>query len=231
MSAIVVDLGSSTVKAGYAGEDTPKAVFPSTVGWLEKDGGDVEMKEAKDDKRSKKKGADKEEDKDDKKAAPAGDGETKEYFVGDASFRRDHMEMTSPFDDEGLIEDWDVVEAIWEHTLRKRLVVRAVGEPARRLLEVGGDFSLLEETIPSRRVRALHRRHFEALPVPFERALELVPRLHRRVLGLFQILEHDVGDGVAAEFGTGRRLPQRVPVVHRGNRRAPRAARRARASI
>ena len=44
----MVDLGSSTVKAGYAGEDTPKAVFPSTVGWLEKDGGDVEMKEAKD---------------------------------------------------------------------------------------------------------------------------------------------------------------------------------------
>ena len=119
----MVDLGSSTVKAGYAGEDTPKAVFPSTVGWLEKDGGDVEMKEAKDDKRSKKKGADKEEDKDDKKA------ETKEYFVGDASFRRDHVEMTGPFDDEGLIEDWDVVEAIWEHTLRKRLVVHPDEHP------------------------------------------------------------------------------------------------------
>ena len=137
----MVDLGSSTVKAGYAGEDTPKAVFPSTVGWLEKDGGDVEMKEAKDDKRSKKKGADKEEDKDDKKAAPAGDGKTKEYFVGDASFRRDHMEMTSPFDDEGLIEDWDVVEAIWEHTLRKRLVVHPdehpvlLGEPAHATRE------------------------------------------------------------------------------------------------
>jgi actin-related protein len=27
----VVDLGSNTVKAGYAGEDTPKAVFPSAV--------------------------------------------------------------------------------------------------------------------------------------------------------------------------------------------------------
>lgn len=29
MSAIVVDLGSHTCKAGYAGEDAPKAVFPS----------------------------------------------------------------------------------------------------------------------------------------------------------------------------------------------------------
>ena len=54
VSAIVVDLGSNTVKAGYAGEDTPKAVFPSAVGWLAKDqesaggkdGGDVEMEEA-----------------------------------------------------------------------------------------------------------------------------------------------------------------------------------------
>ena len=33
----MVDLGSHTVKAGYAGEDTPKAVFPSAVGWLAKD--------------------------------------------------------------------------------------------------------------------------------------------------------------------------------------------------
>ena len=29
VSAIVIDLGSHTCKAGYAGEDAPKAVFPS----------------------------------------------------------------------------------------------------------------------------------------------------------------------------------------------------------
>jgi actin-related protein len=29
VNGIVIDIGSSTVKAGYAGEDTPKAVFPS----------------------------------------------------------------------------------------------------------------------------------------------------------------------------------------------------------
>lgn len=122
MSAIVVDLGSSTVKAGYAGEDTPKAVFPSTVGWLakdqesagKKDGGDVEMKDA-------------------------GDGKT--YFVNDMSYRRDHMELASPFNDEGLLEDWDVVEAIWAHTLRKRLVVEPnehpilMGEPVHTTRE------------------------------------------------------------------------------------------------
>lgn len=29
VNGIVIDIGASTVKAGYAGEDTPKAVFPS----------------------------------------------------------------------------------------------------------------------------------------------------------------------------------------------------------
>ena len=32
VSALVIDVGASTTKAGYAGEDTPKAVFPSAVG-------------------------------------------------------------------------------------------------------------------------------------------------------------------------------------------------------
>ncbi|XP_024441680.1 actin-related protein 4 isoform X2 [Populus trichocarpa] len=32
VSAIVIDLGSHTCKVGYAGEDAPKAVFPSVVG-------------------------------------------------------------------------------------------------------------------------------------------------------------------------------------------------------
>ena len=29
VNAVVVDVGSHTVKAGFAGEDTPKALFPS----------------------------------------------------------------------------------------------------------------------------------------------------------------------------------------------------------
>ncbi|KAK4267978.1 hypothetical protein QN277_024688 [Acacia crassicarpa] len=35
VSAIVIDLGSHTCKAGYAGEDAPKAVFPSVVGAID----------------------------------------------------------------------------------------------------------------------------------------------------------------------------------------------------
>ncbi|RHN38706.1 putative Actin family [Medicago truncatula] len=35
VSAIVIDLGSHTCKAVYAGEDAPKAVFPSVVGAID----------------------------------------------------------------------------------------------------------------------------------------------------------------------------------------------------
>ena len=34
VNAVVVDVGSSTVKAGYAGEDAPKAVFPSVSSYF-----------------------------------------------------------------------------------------------------------------------------------------------------------------------------------------------------
>jgi actin-related protein len=32
ISALVVDIGTAHARAGYAGEDTPKAVIPSVVG-------------------------------------------------------------------------------------------------------------------------------------------------------------------------------------------------------
>ena len=39
-------------------------------------------------------------------------------------YRRDHMEVVSPFGKDGLIEDWDVVEQLWDHTLHKvRLLI------------------------------------------------------------------------------------------------------------
>jgi len=34
VSALVIDLGSHTCKAGYAGDDVPKAVFPSVSGQI-----------------------------------------------------------------------------------------------------------------------------------------------------------------------------------------------------
>lgn len=33
VSALVLDIGTSTTRAGYAGDDVPKAVFPTTFGY------------------------------------------------------------------------------------------------------------------------------------------------------------------------------------------------------
>lgn len=34
ITGIVLDIGSSTCRAGYSGEDTPKQVIPSAVGYI-----------------------------------------------------------------------------------------------------------------------------------------------------------------------------------------------------
>lgn len=34
VSALVLDIGTSSVRAGYAGDDAPKAIIPSTYGYL-----------------------------------------------------------------------------------------------------------------------------------------------------------------------------------------------------
>ncbi|KAI0346919.1 Actin/actin-like protein [Trametopsis cervina] len=48
VSALVVDIGSSTLRAGYAGDDTPKVVIPTCYGFTveaDQEGGDVTMGE------------------------------------------------------------------------------------------------------------------------------------------------------------------------------------------
>lgn len=53
VSALVVDIGTSSLRAGYAGDDTPKAIIPTTYGYIEEldtpaenGDGDVSMSDA-----------------------------------------------------------------------------------------------------------------------------------------------------------------------------------------
>ncbi|KAF3771986.1 Actin-related protein 4 [Nymphaea thermarum] len=110
VSAIVLDLGSYTCKAGYAGEDAPKAVFPSVVGSIEHAGTTDSVKPEKDsDSLSDSKNGTKPADSDKSK-------KKRSLYVGTQSlgYRRDHMEVISPFKD-GVVVDWDIVDNIWEH--------------------------------------------------------------------------------------------------------------------
>ncbi|XP_031394812.1 actin-related protein 4A-like isoform X2 [Punica granatum] len=116
VSAIVVDLGSHTCKAGYAGEDAPKAVFPSVVGSIDQ----MEVDEpATTDANSGSAG--------DAKGMKTPESEKKgkrKLYVGSQSlgFRRDHMEVISPFKD-GIVADWDIVDSIWDHAFRECLLI------------------------------------------------------------------------------------------------------------
>ncbi|XP_020579051.1 actin-related protein 4 [Phalaenopsis equestris] len=118
VSAIVIDLGSHTCKAGYAGEDAPKAVFPSVVGSIEQleavNGAKLDKGlESISDPKGGLKGFDSEKSKTKRK-----------LYVGSQAlgFRRDYMEVISPFKD-GVVTDWDIVDNIWAHAFKERLLI------------------------------------------------------------------------------------------------------------
>ncbi len=49
VSALVVDIGSSSLRAGYAGDDTPKAIIPTSYGYIKAaDDGDFAMADVND---------------------------------------------------------------------------------------------------------------------------------------------------------------------------------------
>lgn len=115
VSAIVIDLGSHTCKAGYAGEDAPKAVFPSVVGAIDQ----MDIDDSANAERNSGSAIDSKNNVDSNK----GKGKRKLY-VGTQSlgFRRDHMEVLSPLKD-GVVVDWDIVDSIWDHAFRECLLI------------------------------------------------------------------------------------------------------------
>ncbi|KAM0905147.1 hypothetical protein ACQ4PT_017580 [Festuca glaucescens] len=53
----------------------------------------------------------------------------RKFFVGqELEFRRDHMELISPMKD-GSVTDWDVVDNIWNHAFRRRLLINPEEHP------------------------------------------------------------------------------------------------------
>lgn len=116
VSAIVVDLGSHTCKAGYAGEDAPKAVFPSVVGAVDgTEAMDVDVDSAKNNNSNSEDSKTNESEKE--------KGKRKLYVGSQAlNYRRDHMEILSPIKD-GIVSDWDLVDNIWEHAFRGCLMI------------------------------------------------------------------------------------------------------------
>uniref|UniRef100_R7W4V8 Actin-related protein 4 n=1 Tax=Aegilops tauschii TaxID=37682 RepID=R7W4V8_AEGTA len=123
VSAIVIDVGSYSCKAGYAGDDTPKSVFPSVVG-------SIEQAEDTDEAKPEKEADSASDPKNGSKPMDVDKAKTKrKFYVGqELEFRRDHMEVISPMKD-GTVMDWDVVDNIWNHAFRRRLLINPEEHP------------------------------------------------------------------------------------------------------
>lgn len=88
----VIDNGSGVVKAGFSGEDAPRAIFPSIVG-RPKNQSVIVGVDAKD-----------------------------EYIGDEAQQKRGVLKISYPVG-HGIVQDWDDMEKIWNHTFYVELRV------------------------------------------------------------------------------------------------------------
>ncbi|XP_042496524.1 actin, clone 302-like [Macadamia integrifolia] len=96
---IILDSGSGTIKAGFAGEEAPRTVFPTFVGGLKYDGPLFEIDQRK-----------------------------KNYIGDDAKINRGICTLRYPIEN-GIITNWDDIESLWHHTFYKQLCVAPEEQP------------------------------------------------------------------------------------------------------
>jgi len=98
VNAVVIDNGSGNIKAGVAGDDAPRSVFPSVVAYPKYEETMVGMGH-------------------------------KESLVGDeAQGMRGVMKLNYPID-HGIVNNWDDMEKIWQHTFTSELRVSPEEHP------------------------------------------------------------------------------------------------------
>lgn len=91
MNALVLDPGSYTIRAGFAGEDAPKSVVPSYYGAIQSpDSGS-----------------------DSQPQLLFGENAIHNPISG--------MEIKNPFNSESVVEDWDVAARLFEYSITSRL--------------------------------------------------------------------------------------------------------------
>lgn len=105
VGALVFDVGSCSFRAGYAGEDSPKADVPTYMGVLE------------DSNKSEN-----EMETDQTATDAAAQPPNRKYFIGTNSLHvpRDNMEVSSPLKDV-MIEDWDMFENLVDHVYKRHI--------------------------------------------------------------------------------------------------------------
>jgi actin-related protein 4 len=94
VSAIILDPGYSTTRAGFAGEDTPRSVIPTYYGKYSTDA-------------------------------------QEKYVYGDSIYvtPRPGLSIHNPMGKEGVVEDWEMAEKMWEYSFTSRLTGPKPGNP------------------------------------------------------------------------------------------------------
>ncbi|KAI8997231.1 actin family [Pilobolus umbonatus] len=107
VNALVLDIGTSMTRAGYAGEDTPRVMYPTSVGYIDNevsmdiDGDTTQEQQYK-----------------------------REYYIGDNKLNKfkSGMEIKNPMK-EGIVDDWDAIEQIWNTTFSTMLRINPEDHP------------------------------------------------------------------------------------------------------
>ncbi|EZG01942.1 hypothetical protein H106_07980 [Trichophyton rubrum CBS 735.88] len=94
VSAIILDPGYASTRAGFAGEDTPKSVIPTHYGKYSTDA-------------------------------------QEKYVYGDNIFvsPRPGISVHNPINRDGIVEDWEMAEKLWEYSFTSRLTSRKPENP------------------------------------------------------------------------------------------------------
>ncbi|KAJ1928245.1 NuA4 histone acetyltransferase subunit [Tieghemiomyces parasiticus] len=130
VSALVLDIGGTWTRAGYAGEDIPKVVVPSWVGTTDV-GDDTISKSIRSTGDMSVANPDVEMGDATAEAKPTEESAAaQKYYIGDTetSTWRPNMGLKSPLED-GLVTDWDIYENLWNYCFQKRLRVSPSENP------------------------------------------------------------------------------------------------------
>ncbi|KAG4098323.1 Actin/actin-like protein [Neocallimastix lanati (nom. inval.)] len=116
ISAIVIDVGSSLSKAGWSGEDSPEVIIPSYVGTVTEEENNMGGVENGVDTTLINGNPGNSINSSNKK-------KTKKY-IGDSQINcwRENMELKNPLKN-GLIEDWDTLEDLWDYIFSEGLMI------------------------------------------------------------------------------------------------------------
>lgn len=118
VGAMVLDMGGTTTRCGYGGEEGPRTVISSTVGFLPEEAGEAKSKEVDGGAAKAAKGA----------AKGAAKPRMKTLVDQQLGLPRAGLELRPALVD-GVIEDWDAVERLWHHALVNTLRVNTAEHP------------------------------------------------------------------------------------------------------